>query len=163
MNRSTDEREKSKEKTRTLARRPEVTSRRRCNPQTETRNETKRTRKGWQQNQAKWLTSREKPIQPAEIEQQRNQSYTSKGKSKIQNNSMDKYETTVRLHHHTTNLTRSMEEKGGIEEENTNPISSPQIWVTARTAGSRQLKALVWFWWIDETPSANLVYQVIMR
>ena len=26
-----------------------------------------------------------------------------------------------------------------------------------------QLKALVWFWWIDETLSANLVYQVIMR
>ena len=23
----------------------------------------------------------------------------------------------------------------------------------------RQLKALVWFWWIDETLSANLVYQ----
>jgi len=42
------------------------------------------------------------------------------------NNSMEKYETTVRLHHHTTNLTRSTEEKGGIEEENTNPISSPQ-------------------------------------
>ena len=28
---------------------------------------------------------------------------------------------------------------------------------------SISLKALVWFWWIDETLSANLVYQVIMR
>ena len=27
---------------------------------------------------------------------------------------------------------------------------------------STPLKALVWFWWIDETLSANLVYQVIM-
>ena len=26
-----------------------------------------------------------------------------------------------------------------------------------------RLKALVWFWLIDETLSANLVYQVIMR
>ena len=26
-----------------------------------------------------------------------------------------------------------------------------------------EVKALVWFWWIDETLSANLVYQVIMR
>ena len=25
-----------------------------------------------------------------------------------------------------------------------------------------RLKYLVWFWWIDETQSANLVYQVIM-
>ena len=30
---------------------------------------------------------------------------------------------------------------------------------TAMTALSPLLKALVWFWWIDETLSANLVYQ----
>ena len=29
--------------------------------------------------------------------------------------------------------------------------------------GTATLKALVWFWWIDETLSANLVDQVIMR
>ena len=29
--------------------------------------------------------------------------------------------------------------------------------------GQAGVKALVWFWWIDETLSANLVYQVIMK
>ena len=33
----------------------------------------------------------------------------------------------------------------------------------AHANANAKLKALVWFWWIDETLSANLVYQVIMR
>ena len=31
--------------------------------------------------------------------------------------------------------------------------------VAAHRRRTGQLKALVWFWWIDETLSANLVYQ----
>ena len=34
---------------------------------------------------------------------------------------------------------------------------------TAPAQGKPRLKALVWFWLIDETLSANIVYHVIMR
>ena len=47
------------------------------------------------------------------------------------------------------------------------PISATVFEPLVMTVGlptvNELLKALVWFWWIDETLSANLVYQVIMK
>ena len=36
----------------------------------------------------------------------------------------------------------------------------PQAWARVQSCTQQAMvKALVWFWWIDETLSANLVYQ----
>ena len=45
---------------------------------------------------------------------------------------------------------------------NPNPNPNPksdQLWEEKKEVQTEKMKALVWFWWIDETLSANLVYQ----